>query len=1162
MRQHINSSATIRATYSKPVFFNQTSNPTLGYCSNVNCHFQKAATPTWGTPTLYSYTNATTNDCDQCHGDGISLAAPQDGSHPNTTNKHGLYYGSTVAVCAKCHADHTAETNKFAHATSAGNRALILQGTSFPATATYSKAADLAYPAYLTTAAANRNGTCTNLYCHSQGTGGTNQADGRAVSAAAIAPTWGGTVTCASCHTGGTTTGPTYVNNTLKANMHASHTKAGVAYTCDVCHFNVTSNGTAITNYSKHANGFYNISANTTKTPAFRYTFAASGGTCSNTACHGSGAPSWGTAMAPASGNDCQKCHGSQTAGFTSFSGASIAPGANNIDTARVTGVTTRGGVHQSHLSSTAGINSPIHCGECHTTITSITMAPHLQYSSARINFGPLATTAGKTPVVTRVGGAIQCANTYCHTANRPAGSAAGQAGTGSSVVPAFNTTLLDNTTVSGTCLNKCHGLPPGGGLSGDSHSALLASGSYTTPASLAACSSNAPATGCHPSINAAPTSMATIFKDNTLHIDGKVEGGSCTGCHASTQGKRVAAAAQFTGAGNSHHFQSTTAIDGKTCYACHWEADSTGSPTAWHKNGVSGSPVALVVWSSATTRPTTASAATLQYYSSGGASASSRGAIAKINRVCLGCHSAKNATTQPFSAGGDTNTPVKYAWDGLSIGARYSQTGTTPWGKFSGNDTNNKSTQAKAYSAHGNAVNNQMGWSTAADTFPSSKATSNVMCFDCHNSHGSTTAAVANAITSSYSSATGRRKGGILKDTTAGLGGYTMTYKPAAATPSALNPYSSGAGLCFDCHMTATSTTLPWGYSGTFGFALPAGQTAGTGVSGYFDTPYFGTGTFAQTVTYPYKAAHGTNLGGHLKASSGLSTAITKRPFDPATPTGTVIQGLCTPCHDPHGVSPSLTTNQQYGVPLLKGTWVTSPYKQDSAPANTNEARGGSSQGPAALSVGSTPNYFLDQRALQAASTGKPTTAKYWNFLTSATSLQTTNDTQFAGLCTGCHAKAVLNSTAAASSSNWKTMTRIHNSVKGWASTGGGNAGNVKHAYTCSKCHTPHNSRLPRLLVTNCLDAKHRGRLASGGVAPVSHSQSGSSGAGSGRFPAGGGGATGRSSATNPGPWFFGVSNGTSNSVPAVKSCHDSATAGGATFSTGAELWNTKSPW
>ena len=29
-------------------------------------------------------------------------------------------------------------------------------------------------------------------------------------------------------------------------------------------------------------------------------------------------------------------------------------------------------------------------------------------------------------------------------------------------------------------------------------------------------------------------------------------------------------------------------------------------------------------------------------------------------------------------------------------------------------------------------------------------------------------------------------------------------------------------------------------------------------------------------------------------------------------------------------------------------------------------------------------------------------------------------------------------------------------------------------HTFTCSKCHNPHASRLPKLMITNCLDTNH----------------------------------------------------------------------------------------
>jgi hypothetical protein len=73
--------------------------------------------------------------------------------------------------------------------------------------------------------------------------------------------------------------------------------------------------------------------------------------------------------------------------------------------------------------------------------------------------------------------------------------------------------------------------MPPGAGVLNDSHASLVA-GPYDTPAKLASCSSVSPATGCHPTINEAPTLMTNIFANKSLHIDGKVDGGSCSGCH------------------------------------------------------------------------------------------------------------------------------------------------------------------------------------------------------------------------------------------------------------------------------------------------------------------------------------------------------------------------------------------------------------------------------------------------------------------------------------------------------------------------------------------------------------------------------------------------------------------------------------------------------
>ncbi len=597
---------------------------------------------------------------------------------------------------------------------------------------------------------------------------------------------------------------------------------------------------------------------------------------------------------------------------------------------------------------------------------------------------------------------------------------------------------------------------------------------------------------------------------------------GGCTICHSLPVGNRVAVVGKFSG--DSHHIQGA-AVTNQHCYQCHWEANSDGSVnTTYHGGCVNpGSAVDLVIYGNGA-RPTIFSETTAIQYTANG----SRAEIQKINQNCLGCHSAQNSSTQPF---GDGKTPNQYAWDGISINGRYSQTGTTTWGKYTTVTNASKRNIMKSYSSHGNAPNNYGGgWDTAANGTgidgtlnPTRGGVSavNVACFDCHNSHGST----VSGTTTSYTSAT--TNGGILKDTAAGRGGYAMTYKPqSGGSPANKNTYNPGAGICFDCHLTQNSGTKPWGYQGTFG--------ATQAIMGYNDTQYFGPGTFGPQQTYTYKAAL-THKGGHLMASSSLTTPVM----------GT-IGGLCTPCHDPHGVSPALS--QQYAVPLLKGTWMTSPYKQDFAPLAKNERRGGGKE-ENYFSDASTPGYHIDQNTFSGDTTTRQPAggdAIKWNWSSTARVTQTVD--AFGGLCLRCHPKS---SIGPGTNSTWKSVDRIHNTVKGWG-TFGANANNAAHSFTCSKCHAPHNSGLNRLMVTNCLDFTHRGRVASGGTSPPKHALRGSEGQGAGQFPGGGGGSG--KEPDYPGPWFFGTT-----SSPYIRACHDNTNSDGYPAN---QRWNLKTPW
>jgi cytochrome c553 len=209
----------------------------------------------------------------------------------------------------------------------------------------------------------------------------------------------------------------------------------------------------------------------------------------------------------------------------------------------------------------------------------------------------------------------------------------------------------------------------------------------------------------------------------------------------------------------------------------------------------------------------------------------------------------------------------------------------------------------------------------------------------------------------------------------------------------------------------------------------------------GYTDTLKFGQGVKASVARYPFRDSRKTILGGHLKASSMLNYT---------TAAGDRINGLCTPCHDPHGVSPSIGDNQNYAVPMLKGTWMTSPYKDDTAQANTGT-----------YIYISNMTWKSDRNTLSTNINGNNNRISE-------------SDSQFAGLCLRCHKKEKLTD-GINKNTPFKSLDRVHEAVQGWGA-------NNEHSYTCSKCHQPHNSGLPRLMQTNCLDLNHRGNQASGG--------------------------------------------------------------------------------
>jgi predicted CXXCH cytochrome family protein len=178
-----------------------------------------------------------------------------------------------------------------------------------------------------------------------------------------------------------------------------------------------------------------------------------------------------------------------------------------------------------------------------------------------------------------------------------------------------------------------------------------------------------------------------------------------------------------------------------------------------------------------------------------------------------------------------------------------------------------------------------------------------------------------------------------------------------------------------------------------------------------------------------------------------------------------------CSICHNPHGAS----ATGQYYSPMLRGSWMTSPYFEDRIGKLTTTTHSAAYSGltqsrlgprvestvafnkPKALGNGydngagtGQDGYFIDENTFGVTGTAtstwtaSPVTAKH---LTGAT------DANFGGLCATCHSDATQSTGQAGTVAAMKTFltsgitagglgqtgwgTQIHNTVKGWAQAG-----------------------------------------------------------------------------------------------------------------------------
>ncbi|WP_243370997.1 CxxxxCH/CxxCH domain-containing protein [Geotalea sp. SG265] len=561
-------------------FVNQTSNQVMtnATCSSVNCHFQ-TTTPTWGS-TPFSYASSSSNNCNACHGN-VNFPAPQDRSHPGTGSRHGVYFGTDAASCAKCHADHTLGTDiaKFAHATSAGSRGLVLNGSELKGTSYSLSVTNLAYPTYMTNADANRNGTCSNLYCHSNGT--INPSSSTFVQNQA--PTWGGTGSCTLCHKGDSA-------DPMATNSHGKHVAGNYSFGCVKCHAATVSDNNTIASTADHVDKKVTVKFNNSTT-AVGGTFAGNsfsqrtpgtpmtGAYCANIYCHSQGTSAtalqkpystvrWGGAL-PA---NCTGCHGGDNT--TSKQIASVA--------------------HPKHIG-TYGFA----CNSCHAQTAGSANNQSINNYGTHVNF------AINVDLNANYGGSYSnnghkpgdapgtCSTTYCHsngqvttpvykTPTWATGSLACNAchgdAAGSSTLSVNHTAHVNNNTVLGSSYScdTCHSRTMAVGSSSvlKTYSGVKLHVNKSKDVAFTSLNSGATPYGgtcatlyCHSDGN--PVTASRTYTNPSW--GGAVIG--CDGCHGvGTAGlgypNRPSAGVGVTGA-NSH--VKHVASSGLTCKECHW---------------------------------------------------------------------------------------------------------------------------------------------------------------------------------------------------------------------------------------------------------------------------------------------------------------------------------------------------------------------------------------------------------------------------------------------------------------------------------------------------------------------------------------------------------------------------------------------------------------
>jgi len=255
-------------------------------CSNVYCHSRGTST-TASTPNIIpSWTGSLDTTCTGCHNGDSSASNKMD------TGSHSKHVVSSNYDCSKCHNQTVSCSRTISNTALHVNKLVDIAFDT--ATNPVGAAAYNGISSPVAKTPGNAFSTCSNTYCHSNGTSYVT-----GVIPNNTSPTWGSVaVGCNSCHGAGR---PSYPQITAagvanpKANEHVSHMQyITTAHDCDGCHYTTTTTGNTITNPANHANGQYEVVVKQGMSYSgvpVNFTYVPDpggvGGYCENVSCHG-----------------------------------------------------------------------------------------------------------------------------------------------------------------------------------------------------------------------------------------------------------------------------------------------------------------------------------------------------------------------------------------------------------------------------------------------------------------------------------------------------------------------------------------------------------------------------------------------------------------------------------------------------------------------------------------------------------------------------------------------------------------------------------------------------------------------------------------------------------------------------------------------------------